>query len=93
MVGNKPHRLDKDVRRVRLHFLPNYTCGEVALFSRAPYDSISLRDCTAKCEGFFFFVIRWQSSVKDLKSMGKEGLWSAIIQDYIDPGTSLSVSG
>ena len=48
MLGNKPHWLDQDVRRLRLHCLPNDTFGKVALFSRVPYDSISLRDCTAK---------------------------------------------
>jgi hypothetical protein len=62
MLGNKPQRLDPDVRRLRLHFLPEYTFGQVALFNRVPYDSISLRDCTANREGF---VIMWQPSEED----------------------------
>jgi len=56
MVGSKPHWLDQDVRRLRLHFLPNYTFGKVALFNRVPFDSISLRDCAAKGGGF---VVIW----------------------------------
>ena len=48
MIGYKPHRLDQDVRRLRLRFLPNHALGQVALFSRVPSDSTSLRDCTAK---------------------------------------------
>jgi hypothetical protein len=48
MKGSWPHWLDQDVRRLRLHFLPNYTFGKVAMFNRVPFDSISLRDCTAK---------------------------------------------
>ena len=47
MIGYKPHRLDQDVRRLRLRFLPNHAFGKVALFSRVPSDSTSLRDCTA----------------------------------------------
>ena len=33
-------------------FLPIYTFGKVAMFNRVPFDSISLRDCTSKGEGF-----------------------------------------
>ena len=59
MKGSWPHWLYPDVRRLRLHFLPNYTFGNVAMFNRVPFDSISLRDCTAKGEGF---VVMWQPS-------------------------------
>ena len=48
MVGSRPHWLDQDVRRLRLHFLPDRTFGKVEMFNRVPFDSISLRDCTAK---------------------------------------------
>ncbi|MFM7978939.1 MAG: hypothetical protein ACKPKO_06445, partial [Candidatus Fonsibacter sp.] len=52
MVDNKPHRLNKVVRRLRLRFLPNHTFGKVLVkvlvFNSVPYDSISLRNCTAK---------------------------------------------
>ena len=33
MKGSWPHWLDQDVRRLRLHFLPNYTFGNVATFN------------------------------------------------------------
>ena len=36
MVGNRPHWLDKDVRRLRLRFLPNHTFSKVALFNTVP---------------------------------------------------------
>ncbi len=52
MVGNKQHWLDQDVRRLRLHFLPNYPLGKLALIHCVPYDSIRLRDCTAKRRRF-----------------------------------------
>ena len=52
MIGYKPHRLNQDLRRLRLRFLPNDKQGKVALFSRVPSDSISFRECTAKGEGF-----------------------------------------
>ena len=52
MMGPWPHWLEQDVRRLRLHFLPNYSFGKVAMCNRVPFDSISLRDCTAKGEGF-----------------------------------------
>ena len=52
MIGHRPHRLDQDARRLRLRALPNHTFGNVALRSRVPSDSISLRDCAAKGEGF-----------------------------------------
>jgi hypothetical protein len=48
MIGNRPHRLDQDVRSLRLRLLPNHTFGKVALFSRAPSEPISPRACTAK---------------------------------------------
>ena len=44
MLGNKPHWFDRYVRLLRLHVLPNYTFGKVALFNRVPFDSVSLRD-------------------------------------------------
>ena len=47
-IGYKPHRLDQDVRRLRLRFLPNHFFGKVALFNRLRSDSTNLRDCTAK---------------------------------------------
>ena len=47
-IGYNPHRLDQDVRRLRLRFLPNHFFGKVALFSRLHSDSTNLRDCTAK---------------------------------------------
>ena len=28
MIGDKPHRLDQDVRRLRLRFLPNHAFGK-----------------------------------------------------------------
>ena len=59
MKGPWPHWLDQDVRRLRLHFLPNYAFGKVAMFNRVPFGSISLRDCTAKSGGF---VVMWQPS-------------------------------
>ena len=39
MMGSWPHWLDKDVRRLRLRFLPNYTIGKVATFNRVPFDN------------------------------------------------------
>ncbi len=54
-----PHWLDQDIRRLRLHFLPKNAFGKVAMFNRVPFGSISLRDCTAKGEGF---TIMWQLS-------------------------------
>ena len=59
MKGSWPHWPDQDVRRLRLHCLPSYIFGKVAMFNRVPFDSISLRDCTAKGEGF---VVMWQPS-------------------------------
>ena len=59
MMGSWPQWLDKDVRRLRMRFLPNYTFGKVAMFNLVPFDSISLRDCTAKGERF---DIMWQRS-------------------------------
>ena len=38
-IGYKPHRLDQDVRRLRLRFLPNHSFGKVAVFSRVHSDS------------------------------------------------------
>ena len=52
MICYQPHRLDQDVRRLRLRFLPNHACGKVALLSHVPSDSTSLRDCAAQGEGF-----------------------------------------
>ena len=49
-----PHWLDQDVRRLRLHFLPNYTVGKVAVFNTVPFDSVSLGDCKAKQENVLF---------------------------------------
>ena len=60
-----PHWLDQDIRRLRLHFLPNYAFGKVAMFNRVPFGSISLRDCTAKGEGF---IVMWQHSTCVLPS-------------------------
>ena len=48
MVGNKPHWLDKDVRRLRMRFLPNHTFSKVALFKRVPDGAIRLRSCTER---------------------------------------------
>ena len=39
---------------------PTISFGKVALFSRVPSESISLRDCTAKGEGF---VSMWQTDL------------------------------
>ena len=76
-IGLWPRWLDKDVRRLRLHVLPNYTFGKVAMFNRVPFDSISLRDCTAKGEGF---IIMWQpstgvSSATRVSSVPLSQLW------------------
>ena len=62
MIGNKRHRLDQDVRRLRLRFLPKHTFGKVVVFSRVHSDSSSIRGCTAKGEGV---VIMWQPVKKD----------------------------
>ena len=69
MVGNKPHWLDQDVRRLRLRFLPIHALSQEALFNRVPYDSSSLRDCTAKCAGF---VIMWQPVATDVKTWSRD---------------------
>jgi len=59
MKGPWPHWLDQDIRILRLHFLPNYVFGKVAMCNRVPFGSISLRDCIAKGEGF---IIMWRPS-------------------------------
>ena len=56
MKGPWPHWLDQDTRRLRLHLLPNYVFGKVAMFNRVPFGSISMRDCTAKRKMFHHYV-------------------------------------
>ena len=68
MKGPWPHWLDQDIRILRLHFLPNYVFGKVAMFNRVPVGSISLRDCTAKGEGF---IIMWRPSTCALPSKNR----------------------
>ena len=65
MVGYQPHRLNQDLRRLRLRFLPNHTFGKVALFSRVPSDSTSLRECADKGEGF---AIMWKLVATGVKT-------------------------
>ena len=66
MTWRRPHRLDQDVRHLRLRILSNQTFGKVALFSSVPSDSISFGERTAKGEGF---VILWKPFTIGMKDV------------------------
>ena len=88
MIGYKPHRLDQDVRRLRLRFFPNHACGKVALFSRVPSDSIRFRECTAKGDGF---AIMRKPTTTGMKTWIRDDYGAQTFSDNHFQGSAMAV--
>jgi hypothetical protein len=72
MVGNKPHWVDKDARRLRLRCLPKHTFSNVAFVNIMIVETISIRNCTGKKGGRFLFVIMWQPEILNTRHAPRE---------------------
>ena len=62
-IAYKAHRLDQDVRRLRLLFFPIHSC---CFFSRVHSDATSLRECTAKRGRFHSHAEAYRNGDEDL---------------------------